>query len=214
MLEDPLEVDSDDSSGTILEEQVLVEPHAEDEEPPPPRLERETRSYTSKANLVDIDDLNAIYETKAMLGDGNCGFRCARSWNFLNGFSNDPSLFAANQDITDYRRHLYRHLSDSLQHVLRPFKDSAGDTLPDFTGSRRAVLLRVGRKIWRRNVNYDRDGADEEDWYDVMATTPVISHMERRTVFVYDKEWNRTVIAVYDYDHSRDVSVLHLVEGR
>jgi hypothetical protein len=36
--------------------------------------------------------------------------------------------------------------------------------------------------------------------------------MERRTVFVYDKTWNRTVIAVYD--HSRDVSVLHLVEGR
>jgi hypothetical protein len=73
--------------------------------------------------------------------------------------------------------------------------------MSDFTGNRRAVLLRIGNKLWRRKVDYDIDGADEDDWYDVMATTPVISHMmERRTilVFVYDETWNRTVMSVYD----------------
>jgi hypothetical protein len=76
---------------------------------------------------------------------------------------------------------------ESLQHVWHPYKDSTRDTLSDFTGNRRAVLLRIGSKLWRRKVDYDIiDGADEDDWYDVMATTPVISHMmERRTVLVF-----------------------------
>jgi hypothetical protein len=54
---------------------VLEEPHAENEKPPPPRIERKTISFTSKANLAVIDHLNAIYDTKVMFGDGNCGFR-------------------------------------------------------------------------------------------------------------------------------------------
>jgi hypothetical protein len=75
--------------------------------------------------------------------------------------------------------------------VWCPYKDSTRDTLPHFTGDRRAVLLRIGSKLWHCNVAYDKDGADEDDWYDVMATTPVVSHMERRTILVYDKTWNR-----------------------
>jgi hypothetical protein len=76
----------------------------------------------------------------------------------------------------------------------------------------RAILLRIGSKLWHRNVDFDKYGADKDDWYDVMATTPVISHMEIRTILDYDKTWNRTVMAVYD--PLRDVLVLHLVECR
>jgi hypothetical protein len=75
--------DDDDFFGSILvlEQGILEEPHAENEVPPQPRprIERLTMSYTSKANLTVVDHLNAIYDTKEMLGDGNCGFRCAKS---------------------------------------------------------------------------------------------------------------------------------------
>jgi hypothetical protein len=50
----------------------------------PPRIKRKTVRFTSKANLAVIDHRNAIYDTKVMLGaDGNCSFRCAKSWKFL-----------------------------------------------------------------------------------------------------------------------------------
>jgi hypothetical protein len=63
-------------------------------------------------------------------------------------------------------------LSRVIGFVWCPYKDSTGDTLPHFTGDRRAVLLRIGSKLWHCNVAYDKDGTDEDDWYDVM----VVSH--------------------------------------
>jgi hypothetical protein len=115
---------------------------------------------------------------------------------YLNGFSKDASLLDENQNITV------------------KVKDSTGDSLPDFTGDRRAILLRIGGKLWHRNVDFDKKYGtdDKDDWYDVMATTSIISHMERRTILDYDETWNRTVMAVYD--PLRDVSVLPLVECR
>ena len=73
-------------------------------------------------------------------------------------------------------------------------------------------MLRIGSKVWRRNHDYDSEGADVEDWYDIMASTPVVSHFEQRTIVVYDESGHRTVMAVYDA--SRNVSVLHLFNGR
>jgi hypothetical protein len=87
-------------------------------------------------------------------------FRCAKSWKFLNGLSNDASLSEANQNITDYCGHLYLiHLSESLQHVWHPYKDSTGYTLPDFTGDRRALWLSEGKVyhiicIWFLSTNH------------------------------------------------------------
>jgi hypothetical protein len=82
-LEDPVPPhnDDDDSSGSILEQGILEEPHAENEAPPQPRprIECLTMSYTNKANLAVVDHLNAIYDTKEMLGNGNCGFRCVQN---------------------------------------------------------------------------------------------------------------------------------------
>jgi hypothetical protein len=84
-LEDPIPLhdDDDDSSRSIIEQGILEEPHAENAEPTSPRIKRKTVRFTSKANLAVIDHRNAIYDTKVMFGDGNCSFRCAKSWKFL-----------------------------------------------------------------------------------------------------------------------------------
>jgi hypothetical protein len=136
------------------------------------------------------------------------------SWNYLNGFGNYTSLLvdANSNNITQYRRQLYFNLSESLFRTWRPYQDSGDDTLADFTGPRRRVLNNIGDKIWHRNIDYDRDGAEEEAWYDIMASTPIVSHMEQQSIVIYDEEGKRTVMAIYDA--TKNESVLHLFNQR
>jgi hypothetical protein len=136
------------------------------------------------------------------------------SWNYLNGFGNYTSLLvdANSNNITQYRRQLYFHLSESLFHTWRPYQDSGDDTLADFTVPRRRVLNNIGDKIWHCNIDYDRDGAEKEAWYDIMASTLIVSHMEQQSIVIYDEEGKRTVMAIYDA--TKNESVLHLFNQR
>ena len=105
-----------ESSGSILEMGVVEEPHRENEVPRFSRIERVSISYTNDANLHSMNSLTSNYDIKKMRADGNCGYRCPKSWNYLYGFSN--------------RHHLYQHLSESLQSVWCPYQDLTGATLP------------------------------------------------------------------------------------
>lgn len=139
--EDDLEANNeDDSSGTLMSVYSLEVPHPLNEPAPPNPIQAGVNHFLQQhpaCQLITMP-LGAFFDVIDVPADGHCAYHCFMGWL---SFFGTPFLGT----LAMFRNAIYIHLSRNLSANVneRPYRDAAGEVLPDFRGLRRSVIGEV-----------------------------------------------------------------------
>ncbi len=88
--------------------------------------------------------------------------------------------------MTDFRHKIHMHLSQNMAAFTRDriVVDAEGEVLPWFCGNEDQVMSEIGRQIFERGINFDKD-CDSTHWLNFSEVAPIIAHMTHTSIVCY-----------------------------